>query len=145
MAAGEGVMDAVATPRLVAVGIGCRKHSARAEIAALVQTTLAECRTPFAAHRLFTLVDKQGDAELTAAAVLLKLELVFLSRNALAAEASRCLTASPAARRRFGLPSIAEAAALAGAGVGGRLLGPRRIGAGVTCALAVADAASAAS
>jgi len=127
-------------PDLVAVGIGCRKRSARADIVALVRSTLADCATPPAAHRLFTLVDKRGDGELAAAAALLGLELVFLSHEALAAQAPRCLTASPAAQRRFGLPSIAEAAALAGVGAGARLVGPRRIGKGVTCALALVDA-----
>ena len=50
---------------------------------------------------------------------------------------ARLLTTSAPAERRFGLPSIAEAAALAGAGEGGRLIGPRRVGRGVTCAAAI--------
>lgn len=133
-------MDAGAMPQLVAVGIGCRKQFARADIVALVRSTLADRVPPLRAKRLFTLIDKRGDGELAAAAALLDLELVFLSREALAAVAPRCLTDSRAAQRRFGLPSIAEAAALAGAGAGARLLGPRRIGAGVTCALALAAA-----
>jgi len=125
--------------RLIAIGVGCRKSCARADIVALVQGALAACAMPSVEQRLFTIADKQGDSELAAAAALLELDLVFLSRDALAATAPRLLTHSPAARRRFGLPSIAEAAALAGAGAGGRLLGPRRIGKGATCALAVSD------
>ena len=125
---------------MIAVGVGCRKGCPRADIVALVQSALGGLTTTSPRRRMFTLVDKQGDTELAAAADLLDLELVFLPREALAATASRLLTRSAAAQRRFDLPSIAEAAALAGAGPNGRLLGPRRVGAGVTCAIAVDDA-----
>jgi cobalt-precorrin 5A hydrolase len=132
--------DAMAVDALIAIGVGCRKACSRDEIIALVRSTLAGCAIPLARRCMFTLEDKRGDAELTAAAALLKLDLVFLPREALEATTSRLLTKSAAAQRRFGLPSIAEAAALAGAGAGGRLVGPRGIGEGVTCALAIAEA-----
>ncbi len=125
---------------VIAIGVGCRKACARADIVALVQNTLEGLDIQSSPRRMFTLVDKQGDPEIAAAAALLKLDLVFLSRGALAATTPRVLTKSAAARRRFGLPSVAEAAALAGAGPNGRLLGPRRTGVGVTCAIAVDDA-----
>jgi cobalt-precorrin 5A hydrolase len=125
---------------LIAIGIGCRRACARADIVALVQSALAGCAPPHGQRRLFTIVDKRGDAELSAAAGLLGLELVFLPREALEAAAPRLLTQSGAAQRRFGLPSVAEAAALAGAGTGSRLLGPRSIGNGATCAIAFRDA-----
>jgi cobalt-precorrin 5A hydrolase len=125
---------------LIAIGIGCRKVCAREDIVALVQSALAGCSEPPARPRLFTIIDKQGDGELSAAALSLELELVFLSREALEAAAPRILTRSAAAQRRFGLPSVAEAAALAGAGAGSRLLGPRLIGKGATCAVAFRNA-----
>jgi cobalt-precorrin 5A hydrolase len=87
--------------------------------------------------RLFTLVDKRGEPGLIAAAEALGFELVFLSRAALAAVAPRLLTRSPAAQRRFGLDSVAEAAALAGAGPKATLLAPRLAADGATCAIAV--------
>lgn len=127
-------------PGLIAIGVGCRKACARADIVALVRTTLEGLDLPLSPPRMFTLSDKQGDKELAAAANLLNFELVFLPREALAATAPRLLTKSAAAQRRFGLPSVAEAAALAGAGPNGRLLGPRRISAGATCAIAIDDA-----
>jgi hypothetical protein len=46
-------------------------------------------------------------------------------------------TISPASCRRFNLPSVAEAAALAGAGPGSVLLVPRIVHDGATCAIAV--------
>jgi hypothetical protein len=87
--------------------------------------------------RLFSLVDKSGERGLRAAAEALGFELIFLPREALAAVASRLLTRSAAAQRRFGLDSVAEAAALAGAGPNGRLLAPRLAADGATCAIAV--------
>ena len=56
---------------------------------------------------------------------------------ALNAQSERILTPSAAAKSRFGAPNIAEAAALSGAGEGGRLIGPRLKGDGATCAIAL--------
>ncbi|HTI02212.1 MAG TPA: cobalamin biosynthesis protein, partial [Acidisoma sp.] len=52
-------------------------------------------------------------------------------------EQGRCLTRSARAQREVGLASVAEAAALAGAGPGGRLVLARIAADGVTCALAL--------
>jgi len=87
--------------------------------------------------RLFSLIDKSGEPGLSAAAEALGFELVFLSREALAAAAPRLLTRSAASQRRFGLASVAEAAALAGAGPRARLLAPRLAAYGATCAIAL--------
>ena len=122
---------------VIAIGIGCRKACAPEAIVALVRRALADCGGPAGAPRLFTIVDKQDDPALAAAAATLGYEVTYLSREALAAAAPRVLTRSAAARRRFGLDSIAEAAALAGAGPEARLLGPRIAGEGATCAVAI--------
>jgi cobalt-precorrin 5A hydrolase len=132
MAGGEAVAS------VIAIGVGCRKSCARGEIVALVRDAMEACEVG-AAQGIFTIDEKRGDEELAAAAAALNLDLVFLPRQALEATTPRLLTKSTAAQRRFGLPSIAEAAALAGAGAGSRLIGPRRIGNGVTCALASRD------
>jgi cobalt-precorrin 5A hydrolase len=121
---------------MIAIGIGCRKACAADSIVALVRRALADCGSLAGAPRLFTLADKQGDPGLAAAAAALGYELTYLPREALAAVSQRVLTRSAAAQRRFGLDSIAEAAALAGAGPEGRLLGPRIAGEGATCAVA---------
>jgi cobalt-precorrin 5A hydrolase len=123
---------------LIAIGLGCRKHCASEAIVALVRRALAGCAGVVGAPRLFSLVDKKDEPGLNAAAAMLELDLVFLPREALAAAASRLLTRSAATRRRFGLDSVAEAAALAGAGPEARLLGPRFAANGATCAIAVA-------
>jgi cobalt-precorrin 5A hydrolase len=90
-------------------------------------------------RRLFSLADKSEEPGLNAAARTLGFELVFLSREALAAVGPLVLTRSAAAQNRFGLASVAEAAALAGAGPRARLLAPRLAAKGATCAIAVAE------
>jgi len=123
---------------MIAIGVGCRKACAAAPIVALVRRALEDCREVAGERRLFSLADKRGEPGLVAAAETLGFALVFLPRDRLAAEEPRLLTRSSAAERRFGLASVAEAAALAGAGPGARLLGPRRAAGGATCAIALA-------
>ena len=123
---------------LIAIGVGCRKDCAEDAIVRLVRRALADNATKEGARKLFSIEDKRDEAGLSAAARALGLDLMFLPREALAAAAPRALTRSVAARRRFGLDSVAEAAALAGAGPNSKLLGPRLAADGATCAIAVA-------
>jgi cobalamin biosynthesis protein CbiG len=86
---------------------------------------------------MFTLAAKAHEPGLIEAARILGVALTLLPLEALTAQAERIVTPSAAARARFGAPNIAEAAALAGAGVGGRLLGARLAADGATCAVAL--------
>jgi len=79
---------------------------------------------------------KADDAGIQQAAAELALPLLRIGREALRGEQGRCLTRSEQARRATGFASVAEAAALAAAGEGGRLLSPRLAHARATCALA---------
>jgi cobalamin biosynthesis protein CbiG len=123
--------------RLVAIGVGCRAGVAGEAIAALARRALAEAGEPRGERRMFTLAAKAEEPGLIEAARLLRAPLTPLTLEALEAEAERILTPSTAARLRFGAPNIAEAAALAGAGLGGRLIGPRIAADGATCAVAL--------
>lgn len=120
----------------LAIGVGCRRGSSSQVIAALVEDARSAA-DPGATAALFTLADKRGEPGLHAAAAVLGLPLGFLSREALRAVMPDVVTRSAAAEARFGVASVAEAAALAGAGPGARLLGPRLARDGVTCAVAV--------
>ena len=117
----------------LAVGVGCRRGASAEAIVALVRETLAACEG--AAGRMFTHEDKASDGNLRLAAETLALALVGIPKSALAAQGARAANPSEAALRRFGLPSVAEAAALAGAGEGARIVASRK-SAGVTCAVA---------
>jgi cobalt-precorrin 5A hydrolase len=126
---------------MIAIGLGCRKSCPGEAIVALVRRALGDCPEVQGVRRLFSLADKRDEPGVIAAAQTLGFDLVFLSREALAAETPRILTRSRAAQSRFGLASVAEAAALAGAGPEARLLGPRLAADGATCAIALGQEA----
>jgi cobalt-precorrin 5A hydrolase len=123
--------------RLVAIGVGCRAGVGREAIIALARRALAEFRAPEGERQLFTLAAKAHEPGLVEAASALGTALTPLPIEALQAEAAHVLTRSETVERRFGAPNIAEAAALAGAGPGGALLGPRLAANGATCAIAL--------
>jgi cobalamin biosynthesis protein CbiG len=123
--------------RIVAIGVGCRAGVAGEAIAALARRALTEAGAPAGEVAMFTLAAKADEPGLVEAARLLGAGLTPLPLAALKAQAERILTPSAAAHSRFGAPNIAEAAALAGAGKGGRLLGARLDADGATCAIAL--------
>jgi cobalt-precorrin 5A hydrolase len=120
---------------MIAIGVGCRSGCSADAIEALVRRTLrlVPDSKPLG---IFTIRDKSGEAGLIEAARRLRLELVFLTRETLREQAPRIRTPSIQAQRRFGIPSVAEAAALAGAGEAAALIVPRIADRGATCALA---------
>jgi cobalt-precorrin 5A hydrolase len=126
-----------ALKRIVAIGVGCRAGVAGEAIAALARRALKEAGAPEGELRMFTLAAKAGEPGLIEAARIVGVALTPLPIAALDAQAGRILTPSAPTQTRFGAPNIAEAAALAGAGEGGRLLGPRLKGDGATCAVAL--------
>ncbi|HEX3574249.1 MAG TPA: cobalamin biosynthesis protein [Rhodopila sp.] len=119
----------------IAIGVGCRLGCPVEAVEALIRQALD--RAPNAERLgLFTIRDKQGEWGLITAADRLGLPLVFLSRDALLEQAPFVQTRSLRAEGLFGVPSVAEASALAGAGVGAALIVPRIASQGVTCAIA---------
>jgi cobalt-precorrin 5A hydrolase len=80
--------------------------------------------------------DFKADDACAQAAATLGLKLIRVSRDALKGEQGRCLTRSDVAEKATGFACVAEAAALAAAGPGGRLLLPRIATQTATCALA---------
>lgn len=117
----------------IAIGVGCRKGIAAETVIRLVTTASAGLKP---AIGLYTIDDKHGEAGLIEAAERLGLPLSFLAHAELSAMAPLTVTPSPAAAARFGLPSIAEAAALAAFAGKARLIVPRQAEAGVTVAIA---------
>jgi cobalt-precorrin 5A hydrolase len=118
----------------LAVGVGCRKGCPAQAITGLVGRALE--RAGGAPAALFTIADKTGEAGLQEAARALGLPLVYLPRAALAAQEGAGSGRSERVVALFGVPSVAEAAALAGAGPGAVLLVPRMAADGATCAVA---------
>jgi cobalt-precorrin 5A hydrolase len=123
----------------LAIGVGARRGVNALELVTLVR----ECVERFAPERerekdwrLFTIDTKQDEAGLHEAARLLRAEIVFLPLEALLARKDDVLTRSLRVEALTGVGSVAEAAALAGAGPGSRLLGPRIATRTLTCAIA---------
>jgi cobalt-precorrin 5A hydrolase len=71
------------------------------------------------------------------AARLAGLELALLRLDELRAAAHLCVTHSEKSMKHYGIPSVAEAAALAAAGAGARLLIPRFCGRNITASVAI--------
>lgn len=122
---------------MIAIGLGCRRGCAADEIVALVREALAALPDAGGALGLFSIGDKAGEPGLAEAATRLGLPLTFLDADVLRGFADRAETRSARVEALHGLPSVAETAALAGAGADGVLLVPRRATPRATCAIAV--------
>jgi cobalt-precorrin 5A hydrolase len=118
-----------------AVGLGCRPGVAAEAVAAAVAAVLADLPA-VATPMLATLAGRRGEAGLAEAAARLGLPLVFLPPAALAEMAPGAVTRSERVVALFGVPSVAETAALAAIGPGARLVRPRRVVGSVTVAVA---------
>ena len=121
---------------MIAIGVGCRRGVPKEAITKLIAEALARVSLAPQATALFTYEGKKSEAGLVGAAEELRMSLHFLSLEALQAMADRVTTRSLAVEKALGLPSVAEASALAGCGRGAHLLLPRITGDGVTCAIA---------
>lgn len=122
---------------LIVAGIGFRKASSAAEIesaiaAALRSALLADAQL----CGIATPAGKAAQPAVRAAAAARGLPLIGISQHALEAASPRTLTRSARSLAAMNVHSVAESAALAAAGPGGRLLHQRIAVGPVTCALA---------
>ncbi|CAM5772463.1 cobalamin biosynthesis protein CbiG [Labrys miyagiensis] len=125
--------------RIVAAGLGCRKDCPGVEIADLVRLALREAGVAAGdLTGLFAPAFKQGEAGLAEAAALLGVPLVLMPETAMKNAEARTLTRSERVVALTGLGSVAECAALAGAGAQSRLVRARIASAHATCAIAIA-------
>ncbi len=118
---------------MIFAGLGFRRDTPTDDLLAAIRD--ASTRAGRAIDALSVPDFKAGDACLQAAATL-GLPLIRITRDALKGEQGRCLTRSDAAQKATGFACVAEAAALAAAGPGGRLLLARIATPTATCALA---------
>jgi cobalt-precorrin 5A hydrolase len=122
---------------MIVAGVGCRRGAAAADIEAAVAAALARCKLSLSALALIaTSAAKSAEAGIAAAAAALRLPIVLVAQGALEDAGRHTLTKSERVLSRTGVPSLAEAAALAAAGPSARLLAPRVCVGGATCALA---------
>jgi len=116
-----------------AVGLGCSSQASVAAIVAALREARARAACEIAS--LHTGADVRSTA-LEAAAAELGLPLTRHDSAALSATADRVVSRSPRVEAKFGVGSVAEAAALAGAGPGARLIVAKFSAEGVSCAVA---------
>jgi cobalt-precorrin 5A hydrolase len=131
---------------VIAAGLGCRAGCSQHDILdALLRAVRGAALTLDDVHTLYTADFKVSEPGLCLAAEHAHKRLVSLSRARLQAQADGVLSSSARAFERWGVPSVSEAAALAGAaalarpGTRVRLLGPRTVSGAATCALARAE------
>jgi cobalt-precorrin 5A hydrolase len=123
---------------MIVAGVGCRAGASAREIEAAIGAALTQAGVASAALGLIaTSAAKAEEAGLAAAAKDRGLKIVFVPQVALEAAGSRTLSHSGRVLATTGVPSLSEAAALAAAGPGARLLAPRVAVGPATCALAV--------
>jgi cobalt-precorrin 5A hydrolase len=135
MARGE-TMNAI-----VAAGLGCRKGCPAEEIVDLVRDTMAKAGLAMdTLSGLFAPAFKHGETGLGAAALSLGVPLVLIPEPLMKAAEPRAVTVSERVVALKGLASIAETAALAGAGRASRLVQPRIASRNATCAIAMSEA-----
>jgi cobalt-precorrin 5A hydrolase len=125
---------------VIVAGVGCRKGAQAADIAAAIAAALATAGLRETALRLIaTSARKQDEPGIAAAASAMGVRLVLVPQDELEAAADRTATKSARVAAIAGVPSVAEAAALAAGGAGARLVASRVVVGQATCALAESE------
>lgn len=127
----------VLLPPVLAVGVGASRGAPADGLVALAREALDAARLAVDAVACVVSVDLKADEPAVhALAESLGVPARFFPRERLAAEAGRVPTPSGAVEREIGIPSVAEAAALAAVGPDGSLVVPKRKGPHATVAVA---------
>ena len=125
---------------VIVAGVGCRKAISAAQVESAIEAALLHNRlSGRVLERIAVPAVKGTEAGIVAAAAARGVPLVLIAQNALEAADRSSLTRSARSMDTFNVHSVAEAAALAAAGPGARLLAPRIAVGPVTCALAEGD------
>jgi cobalt-precorrin 5A hydrolase len=133
---------------VIAAGFGCRAGCPVEHVLAVLEQVLTSGgRQLEQVQALYTADFKHAEPALLRAAELLNKPLLALPLAKLRAQSGGALSCSAQTLERFGVPSVAETAALAGAlgqgsgarGALPRLLGPRQVSGSATCALALCE------
>ncbi len=125
---------------MIVAGVGCRKGTTAKQVEAAIAAALARAGLDIAVVRVVaTAVAKRDERGIAAAASAIGVPLVLVAPGDLAAAGARAATRSQRVFALAGVPSVAEAAALAVGGPAARLIAPRIAVGPATCALADCD------
>lgn len=120
-----------------AAGIGARRGVEAQHLVDLVRRAVSQHHADLSRLTLCTLESKADEPGVHEAARELGVDIVFLPLDALKARKGAAPTHSPRVQAMLGVGSVAETAALVGAGPGSRLMGPRIATPYAACALAI--------
>jgi len=125
---------------MIVAGVGCRKGVRAADIEVVIRAAFVRAGVAASQLRLIATSAAKGDESAIAeAAVTFGVPFVLISQGDLVAAGVRAKTRSERVIALVGVPSVAEAAALAAGGAAARLIGPRIAVGGATCALVEAE------
>ena len=123
-------------------GIGSRKGVSVEDVLAAIETALETHGLAMTAiSALATGALKKDEDAIAAAGRALNLPVIIVDDAALQAASPNTLSHSDLSQDLAGTPSVSEASALAVAGAGAKLLGPRTVLGPVTCAIAISGEA----
>jgi cobalt-precorrin 5A hydrolase len=127
---------------MIVAGVGCRRGAPAPDIEAAIRTALQSAGIAAdALDAIATAQAKGAEAGIAAAAEKLGVRVLLVPEAELKAASARTTTRSERVLALTGVPSVAEAAALAAAGPSARLVSPRLVIGAATCALAATEAA----
>lgn len=133
-----GVGEAV-----IVAGIGCRRGTSAAEIEKAINAALERAGRPLAKLDLIATASiKRDEAGIAEAAKARGVRVALVDQADLELASARGATWSERVLALAGIPSVAEAAALAASGPKSRLIVQRVVVGPVTCALATDEGAS---
>ncbi|HLN07783.1 MAG TPA: cobalamin biosynthesis protein [Xanthobacteraceae bacterium] len=122
---------------MIVAGVGCRRGASAAEVRAAIAAALHRAGLAgYALDLVATAASKGGEPGISAAARSLGVPLVLVPQRDLEAQAPRTATRSERVVALMGVPSVAEAAALAVGGPASRLVAAKTSVGPATCALA---------
>jgi cobalt-precorrin 5A hydrolase len=127
---------------MIVAGIGCKRGAAALDIEAAIRAALARARVDASDLKVIaTSKAKDAEAGIATAASIFGVGIMLVPDAELKAAGTRVATRSDRVLALTGVPSLAEAAALAAAGPSSRLIASRLVVGAATCALASSDAA----
>ena len=123
---------------MMVAGIGSRKGVSVEDVLAAIETALETHGLAMTAlSALATAALKRDERAIFAAGHQLNLPVIVADAAAVEAASSATISLSSRSQDLAGTPSVSEASAVAVAGKGARLLGPRTVLGPVTCAIAI--------
>ncbi|MDX8507038.1 cobalamin biosynthesis protein [Mesorhizobium captivum] len=123
---------------MMVAGIGSRKGVTASDVRAAIETALeARGLAMTALSALATCEIKRDEEAIFLAGRDLALPVIVVADEALQVVSADIISRSEVSQAHAGTPSVSEASALAAAGKGAKLLGPRTVLGAVTCAIAL--------